>query len=1112
MKTLRYFLQLLIFSFLLVGCASEIDILDDSFRSSQAELSGSGQNLRILFDSEAGTATMELKSSQKWEASFLNGRATWCTLSTESGKRGTVTITVSVAENTTYDERSASIAFKCKDVTQTLVIVQKQKDAVLLSSEKLEVPKEGGTVDLTVRHNVDYSISVDPSAASWIEVLSTKALSTATVTLRIDANDDVHSRSGRIFIQSSAGSEVATVYQDGATPALVLTQSSYTLSDEGGEIVVEIKSNVNFEYAVSEGADWIHEVETKAMSTHSLHFTVDANETYDERIGKIRFTDREYGLEEEVSITQKQKDALLLTCDKFEVSDEGDVITVEIKSNVEFEYTVTEGSDWIAEVGTKGLTTHTLQFEIQANGTFDDRTGKIVFSDRQSGLTEEVTVIQRQKNVMLLTEIEYKVPDEGATITVEVKSNIEFAYEITEGSDWIAEVGTKGLTTHTLEFAISANPLSMERRGAIVFSDKDTGIEQTAIIIQDENGTEKAILLEILEACTDNDWKNRYQNNYGWKEDRPLNEWGRVGLNEAGKVDSLNLRNFKGVIPKAIGDLSDLRVLTIRNGLLPSFPDALLLCTSLEDLDLAYSKMSGEIPERIGNLKNLSFLSLTGNSGLKGKIPESLRALPCWKCFPLDILCDTGLEASASDFIAPEFDWTDIDGNRLSSGELYRNNDYTVLYGTTAEDFDTKIMMDFDVTRKDYPGNVAVVLCFEEDSSPDEIEAFRKEHAFSWPCVTITNDVVISGRTGYRNYYSNHKGTSAYLDSHIIVVDRDGNVVYFSGFFCQGQNSLLVHDCLMMDYYRKFGYYESSDYSHEGEVVQLQTASEGNGIDLVFMGDGYSDRQIADGTYDTDMKRALEGFFMFEPFKSFRHLFNACYIVAVSKNDLYDKDYGTETAFRIDASGSIKCNDMAKVQNYALQALGNDIDRYNHSTVTTVVRSYSKGGSLCYTGDPMYGAASKAFCSFASMGMLEHTVCHESAGHGFTRLSDEYSGSSSNLNHLKEIIAEMHDKWENMNIDVTDNPEAIIWSKFLKRPEYAGSVGIFEGGASISKGVYRPSEKSVMNISISGYGFNAPSREAIYYRIHKMAYGDEWTYDFEDFLKYDKINLDTASH
>ena len=35
-------------------------------------------------------------------------------------------------------------------------------------------------------------------------------------------------------------------------------------------------------------------------------------------------------------------------------------------------------------------------------------------------------------------------------------------------------------------------------------------------------------------------------------------------------------------------------------------------------------------------------------------------------------------------------------------------------------------------------------------------------------------------------------------------------------------------------------------------------------------------------------------------------------------------------------------------------------------------------------------------------------------------------------------------------------------------------------------------------------GFNAPSREAIYYRIHKLAYGPDWEYDYETFVAYDQ--------
>lgn len=92
------------------------------------------------------------------------------------------------------------------------------------------------------------------------------------------------------------------------------------------------------------------------------------------------------------------------------------------------------------------------------------------------------------------------------------------------------------------------------------------------------------------------------------------------------------------------------------------------------------------------------------------------------------------------------------------------------------------------------------------------------------------------------------------------------------------------------------------------------------------------------------------------------------------------------------------------------------------------------------------------------------------------------------------------------NIDVTSDPSSIKWSHFLTDSRYSNSgTGIFEGANQYRTGVWRPSENSIMRY-MSGQ-FNAPSREAIYYRIHKLAYGKDWQYDFEDFVQWDLKNI-----
>ena len=52
-------------------------------------------------------------------------------------------------------------------------------------------------------------------------------------------------------------------------------------------------------------------------------------------------------------------------------------------------------------------------------------------------------------------------------------------------------------------------------------------------------------------------------------------------------------------------------------------------------------------------------------------------------------------------------------------------------------------------------------------------------------------------------------------------------------------------------------------------------------------------------------------------------------------------------------------------------------------------------------------------------------------------------------------------------------------------------------------------EGGAMNSGVGG--FNAPSREAIYFRIHKLAYGTDWEYDYEEFVKYDAVNRTAAT-
>ena len=82
-------------------------------------------------------------------------------------------------------------------------------------------------------------------------------------------------------------------------------------------------------------------------------------------------------------------------------------------------------------------------------------------------------------------------------------------------------------------------------------------------------------------------------------------------------------------------------------------------------------------------------------------------------------------------------------------------------------------------------------------------------------------------------------------------------------------------------------HYESKTYSQDGKVEKYQSASVGNGIDIVITGDAFSDRLISNGTFKKAATQAVKDLFSVEPYKSMQNRFNIYFVNAVSKNEDY---------------------------------------------------------------------------------------------------------------------------------------------------------------------------------------------------------------------------------
>lgn len=251
-----------------------------------------------------GDATIEFTASADWSASTS---ADWISISPTSGTAGSAKITVKVAENTTYDERNGSVTIKSGTASQNITITQKQKDAIILTSSKVEVNAEAGEATIEVKANVDYTFEIEESAKSWISAPQTRGLTASTIKLSVAENDGVNKREGKITITSGSLSEVVTIYQAGAKASIVISQNEYVVASSGDVIKVELQSNCDYEIRMP-NVDWISKADTRAVSTYTHYFNVAENKTNDQREASIVFVNKESNIEESVKITQEKSE------------------------------------------------------------------------------------------------------------------------------------------------------------------------------------------------------------------------------------------------------------------------------------------------------------------------------------------------------------------------------------------------------------------------------------------------------------------------------------------------------------------------------------------------------------------------------------------------------------------------------------------------------------------------------------------------------------------------------------------------------------------------------------------------------------------------------------
>ena len=244
-------------------------------------------------------------------------------------------------------------------------------------------------IEITDAEGAGYNVEI---SADWITRKETRAFNTDKLTFVIAENKDYDNREGTIVFKSKgdALSQIVKVYQ-AQKDALIISKKDIVVSAESGTINFELQTNVEFK--VSEpNVDWLRAVTTRGLTTHTLHYEYDTNTSFDSREAQIIVTDTKNNKSETITITQAQKDAIVLAKDSYVVESEGGQIQIEVGHNIDFNVEIS--ADWITKVDTRAFVTETLNFNIAKNPTNNNREGTIIFTSKNNTLSQKLKIIQ----------------------------------------------------------------------------------------------------------------------------------------------------------------------------------------------------------------------------------------------------------------------------------------------------------------------------------------------------------------------------------------------------------------------------------------------------------------------------------------------------------------------------------------------------------------------------------------------------------------------------------------------------------------------------------------------------------------------------------------------
>lgn len=455
-------------------------------------------------------------------------------------------------------------------------------------------------------------------------------------------------------------------------------------------------------------------------------------------------------------------------------------------------------------------------------------------------------------------------------------------------------------------------------------------------------------LTELLKILYEKTGGSNWQFRINWLSDKPVEEWEGIYLAPNGLFSFIWLRanNLTGPFPEVLADIMD-----CSNGY----------------FNLSENYLHGYIPDKVKNHKR-------------------------WKDWGWYVIAQRPYEPIIQDYnLYPKNvqveDLFEDESVVKDLYEIFKNNKLTQVIKGYDESYKPNIgylKNEFGANRVnlhlDYQSKGLGTLIFTDVETDEEVQMFKKEIS------TIYGNI-----DGVRWL----KGNSPVIDhikSGSYFFDSNGQLVYYAHYDYESDDYLEIKNNNLMAHSNcikalaellgepaehpefKYEIYTSTDYTKDGEVLRLQKADVGKGINLIFMGEGFVDKDMeTGGYYEQKMTDAMNEFFEVEPYKTMRNRFNVYTVKVVSPNAEFIDGavHGLNDSYTA-------CFDYAR---NVMKETGDDSQPMMITVIYNLETGIIKKNECQRWEDGSFIGWNRSF---------KGAIAHESGGHGFGGLNDEY--------------------------------------------------------------------------------------------------------------------------